>query len=239
MSNEMIIYANSTDIIQSTDNSVINRTFSSLAEFSEAIRDGLVDGVDYGIIPGTDKGSLFLSGAEKIKLALGLSVEYDMENCVEEFGDTAFFMYRFRSRVYRGDQLVATGFGAANTRESKYAKQNPYTLQETILLMAKKRAFVNGIREVSCLSSLFTQDMLDDPTSTASRMRVDKTKTTKSGKVTAGQIKRFYAICGVRGMSKEQSNELLAKYGYTSAKEIDQSQYNEICAEADAYREEQ
>ena len=150
MSNEMVIYANSTDIIQSTDNSIINRTFSSLAEFSEAIRDGLVDGVDYGIIPGTDKGSLFLSGAEKIKLALGLSVEYDMENCVEQFGDTPFFMYRFRSRVYRGDQLVATGFGAANTREAKYAKQNPYTLQETILLMAKKRAFVNGIREVSC-----------------------------------------------------------------------------------------
>ena len=122
MSNEMIIYANSTDIIQSTDNKIINRTFSSLAEFSSAIKDGLTDGVDYGVIPGTDKGSLFLSGAEKIKLALGLSVEYDMENCVEEFGDTAFFMYRFRSRVYKNDQvswqqdLAQPTQGKANTQ---------------------------------------------------------------------------------------------------------------------------
>lgn len=238
MSNEMIVYTNSTSIIQSTGNDVINSTFSTLAEFSEAVKDSLIDGVDYGIIPGTDKASLFLSGAEKIKLALGLTVDYDLESCIENYGEEPFFMYRFKARVYRGDQLVAIGYGAANSREGKYQKQNPYSIQETILLMAKKRAFVNGIREVSCLSSLFTQDLLDDPTSTPSKMRADKTKTTKSGKITAGQIKRFYAICGARGMTKDKSDELLAKYGYKSAKEIDRSKFDEICREADAYREE-
>lgn len=219
---------NSTDMITSTDEELITGTFSKLAIFSESIKTGLVDGVDYGLIPGTKVASLFLPGAEKIQLALGLSVEFDLENSVEDWQE-GFFMYRFKASVFKGTQLVATGYGAANTKEGKYERQNPYTLQETVLLIAKKRAYVNGIRSASCLSSIFTQDTLDDQNSTANKLRADKTRKTKSGRVTTAQIKMFYAICGAMSVTKDKSDALLKEYGYNSAKEIEQTKFDEIC----------
>ena len=51
-------------------------------------------------------------------------------------------------------------------------------------------------------------------------------------------MERFYAICGARGMTKDKSDALLAKHGYNSVREIDLDKFDEICREADAYREE-
>lgn len=229
MENDIVVYTNSTQLITDVQDGTITSTFGTLARFSESIKDGLTDGVDFGLIPGTQTACLFLPGADKIKIAMGLTVEYEEMASIESWdGEKAFFMYRFKAKIYHNGQLVATGFGAANTREGKYERQNPFTLQETVLLIAKKRAYISGIREVSGLSSIFTQDTLDDPNSTANKLRADKTKATKSGKVTAAQIKRFYAICGARKLAPSQVDELLSEHGYESAKDIEQTKYDEI-----------
>ena len=231
MDNEVIVYGNSAQLISDVQDEAITNTFGKLARFSESIKDGLTDGVDYGLIPGTQTACLFLPGADKIKIAMGLTVDYEERSCVENWEEKGFFMYRFKAKIYHNGQLIATGMGAANTKEGKYERQNPFTLQETVLLIAKKRAYISGIREASGLSSIFTQDTLDDPNSTANKLRSDETRATKSGKVTAAQIKRFYAICGARKLAPAQVDELLTKYGYESAKDIEQTKYDEISEE--------
>jgi len=57
--------------------------------------------------------------------------------------------------------LLLKGFGAANTKERKYLKQDPYTIDNTVLKIAKKRALIDAVLLVASLSEVFTQDIED------------------------------------------------------------------------------
>ena len=56
--------------------------------------------VDFGVVPGTKRPSLFKSGAEKVALAYGLLQHYTVENSIEQFSDEPFCFYRVRCDLH-------------------------------------------------------------------------------------------------------------------------------------------
>ena len=99
-------------------------------------------------------------GAEKICMLLGLRSEFEIADATRDF-DQGCFQYVVRCRLYRGDMLVTEGLGSCNTKERKYASQDAYSIDNTVLKMAKKRALVDAALMVGSLSDLFTQDLED------------------------------------------------------------------------------
>lgn len=96
---------------------------NNVVEFVKRI---MVDGVDYGKIPGAgDKPTLLKPGAEKLSTFFGLTPMFIPISVVEDWtGDEhkgeAFFYYRYRCELHRTGNLVASSEGSCNTWESKY-----------------------------------------------------------------------------------------------------------------------
>lgn len=85
----------------------------------------MVDGVDYGAIPGTDKPTLLKPGAEKLASFFGLSLRLEVVETVEdwegaEHGGEALFYYWYRCQAWRGATVIAEADGSSNSRETKY-----------------------------------------------------------------------------------------------------------------------
>lgn len=121
----------------------------------------LISGIDYGVIPHCNKPTLLKSGAEKIMNYLGLIARTEVVNRVEDY-NTAFFAYECKVYLLDYNGVVkGEGVGICNSREGRYAKQNGYAVQNTILKMTKKRALVDGVLNIGNLSARFTQDIED------------------------------------------------------------------------------
>lgn len=121
----------------------------------------LISGVDYGVIPHCNKPTLLKSGAEKIMNYLGLIARTEVVNRVEDYNN-AFFSYECKVFLIDYNGVVkGEGVGICNSREGRYAKQNGYAVQNTILKMTKKRALVDGVLNIGNLSARFTQDVED------------------------------------------------------------------------------
>lgn len=121
----------------------------------------LISGVDYGVIPHCNKPTLLKSGAEKIMNYLGLIARTEVVNRVEDY-NTAFFSYECKVYLIDYNGVVkGEGVGICNSREGRYAKQNGYAVQNTVLKMTKKRALVDAALNVGNLSARFTQDVED------------------------------------------------------------------------------
>lgn len=88
--------------------------------------DGIMrDGVDYGVIPGTNKPTLLKAGAEKATSFFGLSTRFKDAGTVEDWtgeahGGEPFFFYRLTCELWRGDFFVASADGSCNSWEKKY-----------------------------------------------------------------------------------------------------------------------
>lgn len=81
----------------------------------------LVQGADYGVIPGTTKPTLLKPGAERLCSAFHLDPFFDTVTAVEDF-DKPLFFYRIRCHLFHVETRleVATGIGSCNSMESKY-----------------------------------------------------------------------------------------------------------------------
>ena len=93
----------------------------AIKEFQAVVREVLVEGQDYGTIPGTQKPTLYKPGAEKITKLLNLYEEYEFIERIEDW-DRPLFHYIIRctlSDIATGTR-VASGLGACNSRESRY-----------------------------------------------------------------------------------------------------------------------
>jgi hypothetical protein len=96
--------------------------FNAVVEF---VRTVMREGVDYGVIPGTDKHTLLKPGAEKLCTLFGLTSRFEIIRSVEDWtGDThngePFFFYLYRCQLRRGDRVIAEGDGSCNSWEQKY-----------------------------------------------------------------------------------------------------------------------
>lgn len=181
---------NALSIIETVDIDNISTTMNKIAQMQSVVQKTLKQGHDFGEVPGTSKPTLLKPGGEKICMLFGLNPEYEFLQTTEDY-DKEFFSYNIRCTLFRNGQPVAQGVGSCNSKEkkyrfinvdaipdnyigasesftdkygrTKYKINNPdiCSLVNTILKMAKKRAFIDAVLQVASLSEVFTQDLED------------------------------------------------------------------------------
>lgn len=122
--------AESTEIVPVQDSGVvlmpvmnIQAAKARLKEFQEFVREYLVEGEDYGTIPGTPKPTLLKPGADKLCELYGLADDFLIESRREDYAtDPPLFDYTIKCTLLsrRDARLVGTGFGSCNSWEGKY-----------------------------------------------------------------------------------------------------------------------
>lgn len=113
-------------IIQETDAAIMPamtieagvERYNLLKQFVSEI---MIEGTDYGVIPGTKKDTLLKPGAEKLTTHFGLSVKFRSEKNIENWDmEAPLFFYHETCILTRGNLLIAEAGGSANSRESRY-----------------------------------------------------------------------------------------------------------------------
>jgi hypothetical protein len=92
-----------------------------LRELQEFVREVMVEGEDYGTIPGTEKPALYKPGAEKLCEIYGLIQCPTVVNRIEDW-DAPHFHYEVRCDLVskRTGRIIGSGFGSCNSYESRY-----------------------------------------------------------------------------------------------------------------------
>ena len=98
-----------------------------IEEFNKFVKEELIEGEDYGTIPGVKKPSLWKGGAEKINNYRALFPHYTIIEKTRDF-QNGFFDYWTKCTLYKvvffeGKSIeiqVAEGEGTCNSMESKY-----------------------------------------------------------------------------------------------------------------------
>ena len=212
-------------VIDSMDIGEISSTINKIGQFQKVVQSQLMQNHDYGVIPGTPKPTLLKPGAEKILMLLGLRSEFDIVDSTRDF-EKGFFQYQVKCKLYRGDMLVTEGLGSCNNRERKYIKMDPYTMDNTVLKMAKKRALVDAALLVGSLSDIFTQDLEDMDLSGEKVTGRKRYATDQDGTISRAQAKRMFALA--KG-DADIVRKVLEEYGYERSDQVKKIKYDEIC----------
>ena len=116
----------------------------------EFIGQILVEGVDYGVIPNTNKEKVLKKpGAEKLCTYFGLSPRFEAEKVIEDWSGSgagegeALFYYRYKCSLWRGTDLLAEAVGSCNSREKKYR----WRASERVCPECKKATIIKGRAE--------------------------------------------------------------------------------------------
>ncbi len=117
---------------------------SQVRQLEEFKRDIMVDGVDYGVIPGTPKPTLLKPGAEKLSMVFGLAPTFESANTIEDW-ERGFFHYDERCVLTskRSGQVAASANGSANSKEPRYR----WRKSERACPMCGKAAIIKGKQE--------------------------------------------------------------------------------------------
>lgn len=141
--------------------SVAVPSVATQVDIETVIAKHLKAGRDYDRLPNTAKPTLFKSGAEILASVFNFKTTAKVINRVENY-DKQFVLYEICVTVFDKDgNIVAEGLGSCNSRERRYLKTDFATNLNTILKMAKKRAFVDAILTATHASKVFTQDIED------------------------------------------------------------------------------
>lgn len=221
---------NALSLIESTNLQSIQGSIQKIKQFQTLVQSQFTQNHDFGVIPGTGKPTLLKPGAEKLIMLLGLTSEFEILDCTRDF-DTGFFQYQVSCKLKKSGEVMTEGFGSCNTRERKYIKQDPYTMDNTVLKMAKKRAMVDAALLVGSLSDVCTQDIEDMDLSGNQYTNQQKVYTDRDGTISQAQAKRLYAIA--KG-DAELCKSVMSKYGYGHSDEIKKTDYEKICEEVEA-----
>jgi len=225
----------SVSIIDNVNLNQVQLQMQKIAQFQAVVQKTLKKGHDYGEIPGTrGKPTLLKPGAEKILMLLGLSSEYEIVERVQDY-EQGFFAFTVKCILSRNGLKVTEGVGHANTREKRYQNQDPFSLANTVLKMAKKRAQVDAVLTVASLSEIFTQDLedfADEPVEVAPRQERGSQRRNGNGQMrdpdgpaTEQQMKAVHAIANRVGLSDDELRSLLtSQFGVTSTKELTKGQ---------------
>ncbi len=225
---------NNLAIIDTVEIQQVQATMNKITQFQQVIQKTLHQGHDFGIIPGTDKPTLLKPGAEKILMMMGLRSEFEIVDSTRDF-EKGFFQYQVRCKLLRGDMVITEGLGACNTRERKYLKMDPYTMDNTVLKMAKKRALVDAALLVASLSDVFTQDV-EDLDLNGQQVSDQKVYTDQEGTISKAQAKRMFALA--KG-NAEIVKQVLNDYGYEKSEQVEKIKYDEICSKIEQLAQQQ
>jgi hypothetical protein len=212
-------------IIDTVEVAQVEATMKKISQFQKVVQSTLHQNHDYGIIPGTDKPTLLKPGAEKILMMMGLRSEFEIVDSTRDF-EKGFFQYQVRCKLLKGDMVITEGLGACNTRERKYLKMDPYTIDNTVLKMAKKRALVDAALLVASLSDVFTQDV-EDMDLNGQQVSDQKVYTDQDGTISKAQAKRMFALA--KG-NAEIVRQVINEYGYEKSEQVKKTEYDTICS---------
>jgi hypothetical protein len=96
------------------------RDLLAINKFQQVAHANMVEGHDFGVIPGTKKPTLLKPGAEKIAKLLGLADSYEILDRQEDW-ERGFFRYLIKcSLTTMSGVIVSEGVGECNSKESKY-----------------------------------------------------------------------------------------------------------------------
>lgn len=92
-----------------------------IQELQAFVKSQMVKDVDFGVIPGTKKPTLYKPGAEKLAAMYGFAQHVEVTQKVEDW-DREFFHYEVRVELInkRTGVIEAQGVGSANSRETRY-----------------------------------------------------------------------------------------------------------------------
>ncbi|MBQ7668330.1 MAG: hypothetical protein IJS47_03290 [Clostridia bacterium] len=182
--------AGNVNIIDNIDINTVYDTMRKINQMHTVLQNSLVKDYDYGIIPGTTKPTLLKPGGEKICMLFNVYPEYEFLKVTEEY-EKNFFSYNLKCILKRDGETMAEGVGSCNSKEKKYRyifvnevpenylgssekvidkygntkykieNQDLCNFANTILKMAKKRAFIDAVLQLASLSDIFTQDLED------------------------------------------------------------------------------
>ena len=117
------------------NNTEIAADFEQLRQFQAWIQDAMTEDFDFGVIPGTQKPTLFKPGAEKLVKLLKLAPAYEVVDKEEDWetewperGKLPLFSYTFRCVLKTATELpnmpigtsVDEGYGNCNSYEGRY-----------------------------------------------------------------------------------------------------------------------
>ncbi len=192
----------------------------------------LVRDVDFGVIPGTPRPSLYKSGAEKVCMAYGLLQHFTIESKIEKYDkDGVFFYFLAKCELVKisndgREYVFTTGYGAANTAEKRNGRNaNSPEAINSCVKMAEKRSLVAAALHISGLSDMFTMDIED-------KTFMDESKNTILGDddpITKAQLVRLFAIAGKNGFKKPEVKAKVNEAGFASADAITQKDYERVC----------
>lgn len=201
--------------------------------------------VDFGVVPGTKKPSLYKSGAEKIIMAYGLMCRYTIANQIEQFDPKggAFFHYVIRCDLVKGfkqpngeyhEVVFANGYGESNTGESRNGSKTGVNSANSTIKMAQKRAMVQAALSVSGLSSMFFQD-IEDETGIQAKDMINQNQ---GSIINPKQRGRIYDVAAQVGLDNEQAKRWLSAEGYPKTSELTVKQFDEIIEKLKAMEQE-
>jgi len=107
------------------DTTAIINSPDRYATLSQFVQRHMKNGIDYGIIPGTQgKPALLKPGTEKLCRLFGLSASFQLiesrqDFTGKEYGEPLFY-YWYKCSLHYSDQLIAESDGSCNSWEKKY-----------------------------------------------------------------------------------------------------------------------
>lgn len=205
--NNIIPFSNNSESeIVSLPNIVVSTSESKrrVEELQTFVEEVMVKGVDYGLVNGFSKPTLLKPGAEKLCDVFGFSKTADVVNRIEQW-ESGIFAYEVKMTLIRKDNglVEAEGLGSCNSKESSFQQQDPYTIVNTILKMAKKRALIDAVLSATRSSGIFTQDIEDFPQAKTNVSKGD------SDQATMAQLQLIFRIVDEMNMPTDVAKELM------------------------------
>ena len=191
----------------------INEAVKMRDMLTKLFNELLVQGTDYDRIPGTDKPTLLKPGAELLCKTFRLSQGKIEVIDKSEDWESGVFSYTIGMPLIHIDSgnQIAYGIGAANSMEKKHRYRRdkdgsqvnnpePADLQNTLVKMASKRAFIDAVFKATNASRMFSQEM-DGPGGfagefeKASSKQVDYIKKLYGGVSEATALAEISSLC--------------------------------------------
>ena len=124
-------------------------------------------------------------------------------------------------------------------------RQDAFTLANTVLKMARKRALVDAALTVGSLSDVFTQDLedmegiaIEEPVSlhgSAQQIVTVQAQAAGEGLATDNQRKAIFAVSRKAGMTDEELKALISeRYGKASTRELTRHEASELIESLDS-----
>jgi hypothetical protein len=248
-------------VLKNADNNAISSIVPSFAiTLNEAkerilmlqnfVKEMMVPNIDYGLIPKSDKPSLFKPGAEKLCDIFGFSKQVEILNRIEDW-DKGLFHYEVKVLLTnkRTGLIEAEGIGSCNNKERKFKNQDSFSIINTILKMSKKRALIDAVLSATRSSGLFTQDLEDleyDKTPSAEVKNDNRsnpyiprgnipTKATQSIITKQQQTQIFVSAAKNKIPLDYVKSLILEKYNVSESKMLTSEQADELIALLESY----